>query len=102
VIAAGKQYVDRNFGANWNSIYWNDYLTESTKKDMANLKELFDYGDMNWYNWGTKTPEMTIFDGDKDPTIEEPIQGNGGTCYIIASMTSVADRPSLLRNMFLT
>ena len=97
VIKAGKQYVDPDFGANMDTIYWNDYLTATTKKDMADLKDGMDAGLLNWYNWQTKTPQMKIFDGLKAPSLEEPLQGNGGTCYIIAAMTSAAEKPDLLK-----
>ena len=40
--------------------------------------------------------------GGRDPTIDDPLQGNGGTCYAIAGMASVAEKPELLTDMFLT
>lgn len=69
---------------------------------MVDLKEAMSAGALNWYNWQTKTPDFTIFDGENAPSIEEPLQGNGGTCYIIAGMTSAATKPELLMEMFLT
>jgi hypothetical protein len=51
VIAAGTKYVDPNFGANWDSIYWKDYIDAATKKGMDELKKQMDSGELTWERW---------------------------------------------------
>jgi len=51
VIDAGEQYVDPDFGANMNTIYWDEYLTETTTSDVDMMTELFDAAQLKWYNW---------------------------------------------------
>ena len=39
--------------------------------------------------------------GDKDISIEDAAQGLAGDCYIIAAMSSLAEFPELVKDVFL-
>ena len=39
---------------------------------------------------------------NEDPKLTDAIQGEGGTCYIMASLASLAEFPSKIKDLFLT
>ena len=55
---------------------------------------------MDWKRLGEAYPDSTLF-GD-GPTWTDVEQGYAGTCYILASMGSLTEFPSLIKDVFIT
>lgn len=80
-------------------VFWQGYNTYGS---YAGYKRSIDSGSYYFRNWDQVYPNANIFDADGSITYDEPIQGFGGTCYLLATMGSMAENPELVRNMFLT
>lgn len=97
VIQAGSGYEDESFNGR-DMLYWLGF------EDLGKLR---DYEWNLW--WGTYTfqrigevyPDATMF-GSTNPEWHDIMQGMAGTCYIEASLASIAEFPGLVQNVFVT
>ena len=90
------KFTDANFGGT-NALYWRDAATPTKYSTEAEMKQFDDYlaaGKYFWERWATQWPTKKVFDATQQPKFTDAVQGEAGTCYIMASMSAVAEFPA--------
>ena len=98
VIKAGTPYTDTSFEGK-DVLYWSGF-TDQTKINEYDTK--LANNDYWFQRWPEKFQGADIFGSSVDPTYIDPIQGEAGTCYIMTAMSSLAEFPKYIKDIFLT
>ena len=99
VIAAGTTFTDTDF-EKFGALYWSGYTDSVKINDFDNkittTKEYW------WQRWPEVFKDADIFGPNTDPTYIDPVQGEAGTCYIMTAMSSLAEFPQYIKDIFIT
>ena len=97
MIKKGQRYEDESFNGR-EMLYWLAYEDLSKFRDYEwNLW----FGNLSFSRLGDVYPDATMF-GNNNPQWHDIMQGMAGTCYIEASLASLAEFPDLVKSVFLT
>lgn len=96
IISEGRTYEDDTFNGR-DMLYWFGY--NNVGKSFLYEFEMF-IGSMAFQRVGDVYPDATMF--GSNPQWHDIIQGEAGTCYIEASLASIAEFPDLVKNVFVT
>ena len=77
------------------AVYWNGFTSSS-------YVTYWSGSSFWWDRWSKTYPNISLFPPNGTVNYNQDIQIMLGDCYYIASMASVAEYPSLIKNILLT
>ena len=94
----GEKWTDESFSGLDMFVY--EFVDPES---LVQIKYLLKVGELKVLSWPDIYPDADIFDSeDGHPDWREPIQGDAGTCYIMAALSAVSEFPELIEDMFIT
>lgn len=98
VIEAGNPWVDTDFQGT-DTVWWSDFNAANT---YSSFQSNINAGTYYFDNWDNKYPNADVLDNDGTISYTESLQGSAGTCYMMASLASIGEFPSMVRNTYVT
>jgi len=103
IITKKTAWSDTDFEGK-DTLYWSSTFNPKagwiTKYDTCLDKATEPY--CRFYDVYTKFPGSNLLNDKKEVTFTEPKQGGAGTCYIMSSVATVAEFPTVMNEVFLT
>ena len=100
VLSKGDKYTDSTFweddmicqqnGGKWQNQQWCENTFGNISSGIKFYRRINDV-----------MSGLSLFPSDGNPQFDNAIQGTAGTCYIMSAMSSCAERPDLIKNVFL-
>jgi len=94
------RYSDPDFVAGTNAVAQDPYVYSSTQ--VSNWRLAVANGSLQWKRWKDAVSSANVFNSASTPKPTDPRQGQLGDCYIMSSLSSVAEQPDYVKNAILT